>query len=1184
MSSRTIAILLVALLSVAQGQDSPKTAETKPDVAAPVRSAFFPASNLEATVALANAALRRNPANSELLFLKMEAHALQADTENTLSSAIRLCAVAERNDPRASIAAARIRHLAGNTQVFRNVIPRVHQLIADNSPCVAGLRNSLIAAEMEGAPGIDLDTQTREAGIITHWRVQGPFGKYSNVAFDQSWQPERDGVAEEVSDKPSERLQFDDGNFQLPDYFPRSGVYYAAATLNLPRSARRILRIESAGTLEIFLNRRRVLRNDLRFRKGPEVVSQEIKIPAKPQAVLVKFTPQALPFRVSVLPISSRQQGQPEMDPVESSYVTALQQYWVGNFPQAAVTLAELRKSTPSTAADFLFAQTLARSFSNSPHEASLLESALSASPDATAINFRLAEKARMAGRIDEAWRRINEVLEQRPEFVPGIRLAVELALSRKMTSEAGPLYDRLLKLTPTCAVIAEAYKFSVQRNNFQNSSRLLRDSETCAPGSTTSVELHSIAGDHESATAAAEKVVRTHPLSREARFLLVRELVLAGKTAQATQAAKELAAIAPNSKKFRDLAVSPMDPTSFADDQSDAGSLITDSAPFYATYRRDALALIRETKQRTDSGPAIMLLDDKVAHVAEDGTVSVYYHKVLKILTRAGVSSYGEVSIPENSQILELRTIAADGTVSEPEFHQHKTTISMPGLLPGSVIDQEYVIRYPHRAGLDAHGPDFVFTFGSFKMPVLLMRFVSLTPTSLSVAARELNGAPRARISTDQRTRVQIWESQDAPSRAMEPSLPSREVLPTVAVIGIPEGGWADVRDYYREVLINASQSGTRSALILNQLRLQGRNDAESLLRIFEYVSSRIRSDGSSFKSGTPRAGEDTLETGYGNRTAALLALASAAGFDPDMVLARDVSSFPPVVSRHSFTNPLVMIKSGNSTFLLDAETENIGFNAIPPTDSRRDALHVPRVAPDVQPLIGLGASVSELSLADADIRVTPAGDLLAQVTIKLGANRSRQMRNSLETVDALGYRQFLQQIASRIFPGATDTTGDIRYLHDLQQPLELSFRCRVPGFLDLSSSRIDTDQLAPTLGLRRLYANVATRNFPLYVDTPLVERTTFRVTLPSNVRLARRTPNRTIQSRFGRYAFATRDVGKNSFEIVREFDIPVQVVSTEDYKDFMDFADRIDAVERQRFTFSAKNAVAQADLSGIR
>src|SRR4051794_1289647 len=275
-------------------------------------------------------------ASVSTLFAAMEAAALQLDTPAELDLALRLCEFSI-SDPRANVAASRILELAANTQEFRGVVPRIHALLAADAPQANTLRAALIAAANDGLPGLDRAALAHDSGLLTDWRIAGPFGRFENVAYEKSWPAERDALAStEYDGRTVEHFRFDDGTFRLPDYFSPDGIFYAAARLTLAASETRVLRVESPGTLDVQVDGRTVLTKDDRLQATPETVSTSLHLPAGPHDVVVKFIASAVPFRIALVPEPRSERSiQASGSEVESAYVVASEKFWAGDYQDA---------------------------------------------------------------------------------------------------------------------------------------------------------------------------------------------------------------------------------------------------------------------------------------------------------------------------------------------------------------------------------------------------------------------------------------------------------------------------------------------------------------------------------------------------------------------------------------------------------------------------------------------------------------------------------------------------------------------------------------------------------------------------------------------------------------------------------------------------------------------------------
>ncbi|HEU5452211.1 MAG TPA: DUF3857 domain-containing protein [Terriglobales bacterium] len=1155
-----------------------------PDELQRARVALFESSDLDTARREARAELQRNPADAEALFIEMEAAALQADTAAELDAALQMLERAPA-DARAGVAAARVLDLAANSSQFRAVLPRIRQLIAGDTPQSSYLRAALIAAASDGAPGISLLQSARDAGLLTDWRLAGPFGRYANLDFDRSYDPQSEGLGlPVVAGHAVESLQFADGNFTLPEYFGRDGVLYAASTAEVPRAGNWYLRVESPGTIEVFVDGVSRVRKDDRFQASSEIAWRAIRLSAGEHRVLVKFLASAAPFRVAVLPAHAAQ-PQRSQPPIayapEAAYLAAAQKFWDGDTSGALEALQPLHGAL----ADFLAANSWAHESENSAEGTNRLRSVVRLAPSAAAAEFELASTAFAAGRNDEAVRALKHVLAERPSFAPAQELMAEMAQKLNWRDAVETAFDAELRLHPSCQALQNADKFFAAQDQFERAAEVEAQLQGCAPGSTSYLEALAAQGRHGDAAQAAAALVAAHPLDRGAREWLVRELALSGDTSAAQKAARELAAVAPNSARYASVA-SAEDPAAVLDDASAAD--LAEANPFYQPWRRDGVGMAVQTfKRKFSGGPAVTLLDDSVARLNDDDSISLYVHTVTRVLNRDGIERYGEAEIPQGAELLELRTIKPDGSVAEPELTQNKTTISMPGLAPEDAIDVEYVVRL--EGGVTAHPETFSHTFGSFKAPILYSRFVVLTKQPLQIESE--GDAPAVAEESWNGLRAMVWEQDDIPQSLSEVALPQAEVQPSVRVLPVLERGWAEVRDRYRDQMVDAARIGSRVRQTAQQITRSAANSSQETTAraLYRWVMTNLRDSNTGI--GDAPAAEDTLAARSGDRTIVLLALARAAGLDADLLLARNPGTQQPrAAAIDAYTRPLALFHLPGRDLAVDAEVDGLGFGALSPGVETADALLVPLASehpsaaevaelqqPDIVP-VPVSTAISEQSVASADVRVESNGDLSADVHIVLGSWRASQMRSILDATEPGQRGDFFLQMAARIFPGTTQATGEVKHERDTDHALEIDLHCRAPQFVNLSGQTADLDQFVPTLGLKKMYATGSERKFPLFVDTPLFETATFRVHLPEGTRMMHLAADAQLRSEFGRYSVSFRQVQPGVVEIRRDFRIPVQVVPEQKIGAFRSFAAQIDNAERQRMTVGTFQSTAAA------
>jgi hypothetical protein len=161
-------------------------------------------------------------------------------------------------------------------------------------------------------PGIDLkksmkDTQSleesREAGLLTDWHLYGRFGRGAEKDFERAFAPEKAAAKARRNQLERYELVFPEGEFTLPpDLAGSKGVFYASSNTYLSSSGQWNVYLESGAQAAVFVDGRRVLQSGP---KSDGVLRGSIHADRGYHSVMVKFTAQAAPFRVAILPPNS---------------------------------------------------------------------------------------------------------------------------------------------------------------------------------------------------------------------------------------------------------------------------------------------------------------------------------------------------------------------------------------------------------------------------------------------------------------------------------------------------------------------------------------------------------------------------------------------------------------------------------------------------------------------------------------------------------------------------------------------------------------------------------------------------------------------------------------------------------------------------------------------------------------
>ena len=740
-------------------------------------NALFVRSDLDRAQTLAAQALHRNAKDAEALFVRMEVAGMEADPVTMLDAAIRLCEAGEASpsDPRVLLAAVRIRESAANTPVFRAAVPRIKSLLTTSQEPWPDLHRALLQAAMDGAPGLDPYTVSRAAGILTDWRIVGPLERRT-LDLDDSVSTADDLSHAFYQNRAVENFQFPDGRISLPDYLAHQGTFYAAAHFGSMTTATWRVVAEGASGVEVYVDGKRVL-----LGAGPGIRSNTFEALPGPHRVLAKFTRAATPLRVTITPpVDDVHPPLPKgISAQELAYLLAADHYVADGFEEAAKQIDAVPSVNTSAALEFLLAQSARQGTTQS---LTAWDNVHRLAPAALAADVALAKSAIKDHDGATALRLANRVLAVQPTNAPALEIAASASESSADPNDSeAELWRRRVAAHPSCKALQNAAAFYRARGQVAAAESAEQKLDGCAPESLDYAKALSQQGSHAEAAQALQHLLAAAPLNRAAHLMLVRELQLAGEDREAQQAAAEWLHVAPNAERYHRLAAARSEEEA-ADDQ--------DSAPFYAPYRRDAVAIADDTASGETTAGAVELLDDHVAISRPDGSVSLYVHNVTRLGSDDAVQAAVQLAAPQGAEVLMLRVLHADGSATDlPRGAQS----SLRSLLAGDVVDKEYVVHYAGDGGIPEHPEAFQFVFGSFNERVLNSRFVVLSPAEQADRGVVIatGGAPAMAAKVVNGMLQRMWSSDDADQAESAVASAPRNGLPIVRVVE-QENGWS--------------------------------------------------------------------------------------------------------------------------------------------------------------------------------------------------------------------------------------------------------------------------------------------------------------------------------------------------------------------------------------------------------
>jgi hypothetical protein len=363
-----------------------------------------------------------------------------------------------------------------------------------------------------------------------------------------------------------------------------------------------------------------------------------------------------------------------------------------------------------------------------------------------------------------------------------------------------------------------------------------------------------------------------------------------------------------------------------------------------------------------------IVLLDEMVEEISEDGRCETSVHKVFKIITERG-KGYADCSIGFNSRtqtlsLLNAQTIAPKGKVIPlkknaiktvtpysryPAYSDYKRlTFSMPGVRVGSVIDYKYIIEEKEPT---IEGEFSSANFFQWYNPIVISRYTIITPENMKVHYFMMNPLKDTQqfpsIEHQQGRKIYFWEYRNIGQILDESHMPPmEEIACNVLVTSIDS--WQRFFQWWRSKIEGKTEPNELIKNKVAELTKGHVTKREKIEALFDYVKREIRyvSIGLGKTGYEPESASVVFENKYGDckdKSTLLISMLREAGIPAHYVLIpthgeRDlIKDFP---YPFQFNHCIVATEMEHGYHFLDPTAEDYRFDYLLGSDQDRDVL----------------------------------------------------------------------------------------------------------------------------------------------------------------------------------------------------------------------------------------------------
>ncbi len=580
-----------------------------------------------------------------------------------------------------------------------------------------------------------------------------------------------------------------------------------------------------------------------------------------------------------------------------------------------------------------------------------------------------------------------------------------------------------------------------------------------------------------------------------------------------------------------------------------------------YAIDGKAAIAAY-EKENRRENAAAEYVLDAAAVQVFPDGTLVNRIHTVQKALEQNGIEEIAEVNLPNNAQLLALRTIKADGTVLEPEHIEGKENISLPGVNVGDYVEVEYLLSESSRGPVQ---PGFVasaFYFQIANMPNNWSTYTVVAPkgTGMRVDAHGLKVPPPV---TKGDVEVFSYEARHVPPFIPEPDSPwsSNEYLPFV-IVGAGTTGNERVVSLYADAFYDRARQDSEVEAFARKA-VGDKKGLEAVKALHAAVMQRIPGR----DVGLAQSAISTLAQDRGSRLMLLKAALESLGIPARLTVVRTFATDPaPYLFPTESLLPYVCLRvevPGEEPAWVDTTVRFAPFGELPENSmGELNAYLLPEPGrPTVQlktpPLDDKANKQVELKM-----ELKPDGTLTAHGEEVYSGFTGAQLAEAFDALSAENRRQALQGAVTRYFGGAELTTVKLDHPEQVGAPFILTYDFNVPRFARIEEKRMVLGPVTFPAMLGRRYVQLSSRAAPLFLEDSEASNTQVTLTLPEGWKLQDPQPSLKVNSRFGRFVRSEKQEGRG-VTFLEGLRLPRNRIYPKDYDAFAQFAGDVDLIQ---------------------
>ncbi len=586
-----------------------------------------------------------------------------------------------------------------------------------------------------------------------------------------------------------------------------------------------------------------------------------------------------------------------------------------------------------------------------------------------------------------------------------------------------------------------------------------------------------------------------------------------------------------------------------------------------YALGDEDVAALLArdvtpETYPRSDS---VVLLDESITQLMEDGSTTSRVHEMIKILDDSGRDQWTRVALPPGANRVERAVvIQSDGSeveatsISDREIHFSQ-------LQPGAVIDYVFVGYAPANDWMSREYSE-IFFFQS-PDPVLLSRWILLTPASKPVNHWKRGEVDYRSESFEQRV-VHVWEAHDVSPLEPEPNAPpGMELAAQVRVSTIQD--W-DTIAQWEHSLIKEQFEPDHDLLVKVQTLTEGKTNTQDKIRaLANFVAQDIQYKilrGGIFGYKPNKAG-NVLHNQWGDckdKATLLITMLDAIGVDAQYATlrTRDAGQLVEEIPSNQCNHAIVYVPEGegiDEPLWVDGTALEHGLDTLPWSDQDVTAMvwdddgHMALMRTPRAP------ATNTINAFDLDVALRPDGSADVASTWTATGQTAAALRGAFKQPGQRSER--LTQVLNGIVAGSVLKDASFSGIEDRDRnvAIDMQFGCS-------SYATADGDELSlrfkRPFQLTMQYAPREVRYYDVWIATTQVQRLDETIRVPEGFEIASAPESLSIEKPWMSYR-TTIERERDALVIRRTLTIDALRIPRDEYDELRRFCISVDEYE---------------------